>query len=45
MSAITNELKVGSEEGQIFKCLLHTNGLGLKDELILFEKLLSCTVR
>ena len=42
---ITKKLKVGSEEGQIFKCSLHTNGLNLEDEVRLFGKLLSCRVR
>ena len=37
MSEITRNPKVGSEEGQIFKCSLHTNGLELEDELILFR--------
>ena len=45
MSTITKILKVGCEEGQISKCSLHTNGLELKDELKLFEMLLSCRVR
>ena len=45
MFAITKKLKVGSEEGQIFKCLLHTNSLELEDELVLFGKVLSCRVR
>ena len=42
---ITKILKVGSEERQIFKCSLCTNGLELEDELILFGKILSCRVR
>ena len=45
MSTITTKLKVGSEGGQVFKCSLHTNGLELEDELILFGKFLSCRVR
>ena len=45
MSIIIKKPKVGSEEGQIFKCSLHTNGLYLEDELILFGKVLSCRVR
>ena len=45
MFAITEKPKVGNEEGQIFKCSLHTSGLELEDELILFEKLLNCRVR
>ena len=45
MSTIIGKPKVGSEERQIFRCSLHTNGLELKDELILFGKVLSCRVR
>ena len=45
MSTVTKKLKVESEEGQIFKCSLHTNNLELEDELRLFGKLLSCRVR
>ena len=45
MFTITKKLKVGSEEGQIFKCSLYTNGLELEDEVNLFEKLLNCKVR
>ena len=45
MFTITKKQNVGSEEGQIFKCSLHKNGLDLENELILFEKLLSCRVR
>ena len=41
MSVITKILKVGNKEGKFFKCLLHTNGLELEDELGLFGKLLS----
>ena len=39
------KLKVESEEGQIFKCSLHTSGLELEDEHILFGKFLSCRIR
>ena len=45
MFAITKKLKVGSEETQIFKCSLHMNGFELKDELRLFEKLLSYRIK
>ena len=45
MSTITKKLKVGSEEGQIFKCSLHTKNLELEDELLLFGKLLSYRIR
>ena len=45
MSTITKKLKVGSEEGQIFKCLLHRNGLESEDKLIFFGKVLSCKIR
>ena len=38
MFAITKNLKVGSEEWQIFKCSLCTNNLKLEDEIILFWK-------
>ena len=43
--AITKKPKIRGEEGQIFKCSLHTSNLELKDELILFGKPLSCRVR
>ena len=45
MFAITKVLKVGNEEGQIFKCSLHTNNLDLENELILIGKFLNCIVR
>ena len=45
MCSITRKPEVGSEEGETFKCSLHTNGLELEDELILFEKVLSCIIR
>ena len=45
MSAIAKELSGGSEEGQIFKCSLHTIGLELEDEFRLYKKLLSFRVR
>ena len=45
MSTITKNLKVGSEEGQILKCSLHTNGLELEDELKLFKIFLNCRIR
>ena len=45
MSIITKKLKVGSEEEQIFKCSLHTNGFEFEDELRFFGMLLSCRVR
>ena len=45
MSAIIKKTKVGSREGQIFKCPIHTNGLESKNELRLFEKLLDCRIR
>ena len=45
MSSITKKLKVGNEEGQIFICSLHTNGLELEDEFRLFGKFLSCKAR
>ena len=45
MSVVTRKPKIGKEEGQIFKCLLHTNSLELEDELIFFGKVLSCRVR
>ena len=38
MSTITKKPKVGSEEGQIFKCSLHTNSLELEDELVLCKR-------
>ena len=42
---ITKKPEIGSEEGQVFKCSLYTNGLELEDELIFFEKILSFRVR
>ena len=42
---IIKKPNVRSEEGKIFKCSLHTNGLELKDKLIFFGKLFSCRVR
>ena len=37
MSAMIRELNESCEEGQIFKCSLHTNGLELENELRLFR--------
>ena len=45
MFVFTKKLKVGNEEGQIFKCSLHANGLELEDELRLFGKILDCRIR